>query len=591
MRLRIHHALFAGFLGVVGLLVVLIVALVGTGLRDELVVGMQDELRRELALVQEVLRRSGEEARSAPDEAARTLAEAVGYRITLIDAAGVVIGDSDVPGDELSGVENHGGRPEVVASRASGRVAFTERESATIGQHLLYAALPSEIAGRPVTLRIAAPLSEIDQTVRRSQGAVALAGLFAMALALVVAYGLARWLARPLVALSERAGELASGDFTRRAPRGTAIAELDELSVAFNRLADELQVRLAELGRERDEMRALIETMAEGVIALTNDARILRTNRAARELLGLPEPIAFSPVGTIVRQPELRDLLEASVTEPSQAREIQLGDRHLIVASRMLDQGGAVTTFLDVTEIRRLEQVRRDFVANASHELKTPLTSIRGFAETLLEGDPPSDLKEKFLGSIRDNTLRLQRVVDDLLDLSRLESGGWLAQLEEVDVARTADEAWQDFAKEAEAKDVAFGVRGGAVARADRQGLEQIYRNLFDNALRYTPSGGAIEVTVERADGEVVVEVSDTGTGVPTRSLPRIFERFYRADTSRAREIGGTGLGLAIVRHLVQAMGGEVEAESELGQGTTIRFTLPAAAVQVPPDATRVRLA
>ena len=253
-----------------------------------------------------------------------------------------------------------------------------------------------------------------------------------------------------------------------------------------------------------------------------------------------------------------------------------MGDRHLLVSSRTLDTGGAVTTLLDVSEIRRVEQVRRDFVANASHELKTPLTSIRGFAETLLEGEPPEELRQKFLTAIRNNTVRLQLLMEDLLDLSRLESGGWVARDERVPVEAAAWEAWAPYAEEAEAREIEFSVDADVALRADYQGMVQIFKNLLENALRHTHDRGHIHVAArEGAGGMAVVEVSDDGEGIPSRSLPRIFERFYRADGSRARDVGGTGLGLAIVRHLVQAMGGTVEAESELGRGATIRLTVP----------------
>jgi two-component system phosphate regulon sensor histidine kinase PhoR len=248
----------------------------------------------------------------------------------------------------------------------------------------------------------------------------------------------------------------------------------------------------------------------------------------------------------------------------------------ILAATRRLPQGGAVTTLLDITETRRLEQVRRDFVANASHELRTPLTSIRGFAETLLEGDPPEKLKLQFLTSIRDNTLRLQRLVEDLLDLSRLESGTWTATRDTVSVAGVARDAWQMFGEAAAGRDIGFVVEGDAEVVADRQALVQVFRNLMENSLRHTDDGGHIHVGVTRpAPGLAEVAFSDDGEGIPSRSLPRIFERFYRADSSRARDVGGTGLGLSIVRHLVGAMGGEAWAESTLGQGTTIRFTVP----------------
>ena len=286
----------------------------------------------------------------------------------------------------------------------------------------------------------------------------------------------------------------------------------------------------------------------------------------------------YSIPGTMVRHPDLRAALEESVVEPVQAKEVEIGGRHLLVSSRRLDSGGAVTTLLDVSEIRRLEQVRRDFVANASHELKTPLTSIRGFAEALLEEEPPPALRTRFLSSIRNNTLRLQRLVDDLLDLSRLESGGWVARIEDVVLAEQAVEAWEPYASAAADKGVGFTIDAGVSVRADAAAVQQILRNLLENALRHTDRGGTIHVAAHRgAGGETVLDVSDDGEGIPGKALERIFERFFRADSSRARDHGGTGLGLAIVRHLADAMGAVVFAESELGRGTTVRIVFPAA--------------
>ena len=574
MRLRIHHPLFAGFLSVTGLLVLLIVALVGSGLRRELLETYRTELRREMALAAWIVEQS---AAADADSVARAVTERIGYRVSLIDTSGVVLGDSYVEAGRMGDVENHRSRPEVLGALSSGDITFAQRTSATVGVPLLYAARLSRFRDQPVILRVAAPLDTVEGTVSRIQRTVTLTGLGATALALLVAYWLAVVLARPLVTLAERARAFGRGDFSTRVPRGPGVAELADLASAFNRLSEELQARLSELRRERDEMGALIDTMAEGVVALTDDARVLRANRAARSLLGLPNDIpAYAPVGTLVRQEELRLLLEDSVVRPVQTQEIRVGDRVLLAASRRLDLGGAVTTFLDITETRRLEQVRRDFVANASHELKTPLTSIRGFAETLLEGDPPEKLKLQFLASIRDNTLRLQRLVEDLLDLSRLESGGWSAGRDAVSVAEVAFEAWQQFEERAIERDIAFAVEGDARVEADRQGLVQVFRNLMENALRHTDEGGHLHVTVGLpAPGLAEVAFSDDGEGIPSRALPRIFERFYRADSSRARDVGGTGLGLAIVRHLVTSMGGEVWAESTLGQGTTIRFNLP----------------
>ena len=252
---------------------------------------------------------------------------------------------------------------------------------------------------------------------------------------------------------------------------------------------------------------------------------------------------------------------------PLAPREIRVGARHLRISSHLIQGRGSVVTFLDVTKLHLVEQVRRDFVANASHELKTPLTAVRGFAETLLEDDPPEELGREFLGSIRKNTIRLQNLVDDLLDLSRLESGGWVPSEEAVRVASPAREVWDGLASEQRAGEIHFSVRGDGVVLADPQALHQIFRNLYDNALRYTPAGGRIGVTIVPNGSYVRVTVTDSGTGISSGALPRIFERFYRADSGRGRDAGGTGLGLAIVRHLVQSMDGDVGARERARQG------------------------
>ncbi|NJD20004.1 MAG: HAMP domain-containing protein, partial [Gemmatimonadetes bacterium] len=540
MRLRIHHALFAGFIGLTALTALLIFLLVGSGLRRELVGTYRVELEREMALAAGIVERSDA---SEADSVARVITDRIGYRVTLIDTAGVVLGDSYVEAGRVRQEENHRERPEVAGALAHPGASFAERTSATVAGPLLYAARLTRCRDQPVVLRLAAPLGTVDGTVAQVRRTVALAGIAAAALALLAAYWLSVVLARPTVVLAERARQLARGDFAARAPLGQGVAELADQSAAINRLAEQLRARLAELGHERDEMGALIDTMAEGVVALNADARVLRVNRAARTLLAFPTDIPpLAPVGTLVRQQEVRELLEASVVHPVQSQELRVGERVILAATRRLPQGGAVTTLLDITETRRLEQVRRDFVANASHELRTPLTSIRGFAETLLEGDPPEKLKLQFLASIRDNTLRLQRLVEDLLDLSRLESGTWTATRDSVSVAEAARDAWQMFEEAASARDIGFAAEGDAEVLADRQALVQVFRNLMENSMRHTDDGGHIHVGVTRpAPGLAEVAFSDDGEGIPSRSLPRIFERFYRADSSRARDVGGTG--------------------------------------------------
>lgn len=573
MRIRIQYPLFAAFLGVIGLLSVLIVLLVSSSLRKELGLTVRADLERQLALGEWVVQEAG---LVDLDSLAREITDRIGYRVTFIDPEGSVLGDSYVELGRLPEVENHYDRPEVQDLLVSGEtVSFAERTSETVAESLLYAARLITLDGSSVIMRIAAPQTDIERTVSGVQRTVALTGLLAMLFALAAAYMISIALTKPLVLLAQRARQFSKEDYTVRVP-DTKVTELQDVADAFNLLTDELQSRLTELGHEREEMQTLIDCMAEGVIALSEDARVIRMNRSARALLELLDTPAFAPVNSVVSDNKLRSILEDSVIRPGNSDEVEVNGRHLLVSSRALDPGGAVTTLLDISEIRRLEQVRRDFVANASHELKTPLTSIRGYAETLLDDDPPEKLKLEFLTSIRKNTLRLEHLVEDLLDLSKLESGGWTGRRESVDTKEVAQEAWQ-VVRDIEGKEgISFDILGDLRVMGDREGLFHVFRNLLENSIRHTDSGGSINVSMALTqDSMVEVVISDDGDGIPAESLPRIFERFYRADSARARDFGGTGLGLAIVRHLVSEMGGEVVAESQLGQGTTVRFTVP----------------
>jgi two-component system phosphate regulon sensor histidine kinase PhoR len=574
-RMRIHHRLFAAYASVVALMTIIAVFSIGSGVRRGLVETFQDELGRQLALGEWILGGAGD---ADPDGLARQITDRIGYRVTLMSPQGVVLGDSYVDPERLPAVENHSDRPEVIGA-LGGSVTFAQRTSATVATSLMYGATLVELGGRPVVLRVAAPLTEIERAVDRAQFAIALSGFMAMGVALLIAWFFSHALSEPLARLVALSRKLAGGAYDERAPESLGVVELDELGLAFNRLTTELQERVDDLEFERDGMQALIDCMAEGVVALTEDARVFRTNRAARLLLGLDSVREGTPVQELVRHSELRRVLAESAIRPITQREVRFGDAHLIVSSRTLDIGGAVTTLLDVSETRRLENVRRDFVANASHEIKTPLTSIRGYAETLMEDDIPERLREGFVTSIRNNALRLQNLVDDLLDLSRLESGGWVARPEPVSVADVATDAWSMCHEVVAPRDITLAVDSDVEVFADRQGLQQCFRNLFENAARHSDVGGVIRVGARHAGPQVAyVEVSDDGEGIPARALPRIFERFYRADTGRGRDMGGTGLGLAIVRHMIEGMGGRVQAESQVGSGTTIRMVLPTAA-------------
>jgi two-component system, OmpR family, phosphate regulon sensor histidine kinase PhoR len=365
----------------------------------------------------------------------------------------------------------------------------------------------------------------------------------------------------------------------------TNITDLAAIDQAVDRLAVRVAAREAEVEGAGARVAALFDAISEGILQLDAAGRIARVNPRAKALLGLSAESVGKPVAAHVRHADLRLLLDRALRgQPVDAAEISIGERRVIVSARPLPMGadgrtdGTVVAFVDLTEIRRLEGVRRDFVANVSHELKTPLTSIRGYTETMLNDELPPELQRQFLEVVHKNADRLHRIVDDLLDLSRLESGGWRPELTRVNVADLVADVWSAHEESARERRMTFVAPAARhFVRADPGGLRQVLSNLLENALRYTPDGGRIEVRTSHDGDRVIIEIADDGTGIPLDALPRIFERFYRVDPARSRAAGGTGLGLSIVRHLTESMTGDVSAESELGKGTTIRVRLPAA--------------
>ncbi|HEX9346113.1 MAG TPA: ATP-binding protein [Gemmatimonadales bacterium] len=498
----------------------------------------------------------------------------LGRRVTLIDPNGHVRGDTEFDRASLAQLQNHRDRPEVRAALDSARgVGMNERLSASTNERQMYVAIRGGPPGLAV-VRVSATLAIVDAQVHAVQRAVAVAGLVMLLAAWLLAWVLARALAWPLLRIADAATDIAAGrpaEFP-----DVRVPELAHQVDALRAMHHELERRFEDLRRQREESRTLLEALSDGVLAADKRGIVVETNAAARRLLGYGETEPLPPLGELfhdrAHRALMREVLTGAVVE---GRELDLGDRTVVFSARPLAEGGTLLVLSDVTDVRRLETVRRDFVANVSHELKTPLTAIAGYAETLAA--EASDAQATgFAQTIVENARRMQRLVDDLLDLSRIESGSWEPEPRSVDVEMAAREAWGPFAERAAGRDVAFeSATNSSAINADPEALRQIFTNLFDNALRHTHPRGRIRVGAQRASGATVVRVSDTGSGIPADHLPRIFERFYRVDPGRSRQEGGTGLGLAIVKHLVEAHGGRVEAESELGRGTTILLYFP----------------
>jgi PAS domain S-box-containing protein len=540
-------------------------------LRRDLEGDIAGSLERETRLIREALPADS----LAWDEAVHRLSRENGHRLTLIDRTGRVRADSDFPPGPLPPIENHAGRPEVRLA-LGGHAGVATRRSETVGRLLMYVALP----GGPGVIRVAADLAQVDETVRRAQGAVAGAALLALLVGTVLALLAARSIAQPLAGIAGAARAIASGA-PPRFPR-SGILEVDLLVQSLRQMHQQLGDRFDELRREQAESAALVESMVEGVIAADGHGHIVTANPAARRLLGYGATDALPDLPALFRVKAAREVVDVVLDGRAvQDRQLEMDGRVFLVNARPLPAGGAVLVLHELTEVRRLETVRRDFVANVSHELKTPLTSISGYAETLL-GDPAdAETTQRFLGTILSNARRMQRLVDDLLDLSRIEAGRWQPTLTAVDLAAVARESWTALGVRVETHHVELVLDlapDAAVIQADADAVRQILTNLMDNSLRYTPAGGRITCLSRRVAGGVALSIRDNGVGITRDHLPRIFERFYRADASRSREEGGTGLGLAIVKHLVEAHGGRVHAESERGSGTTVTCVFPDAA-------------
>lgn len=565
--MKLAHRLLLQSLAIIAVMVISVVVIIDIQLHSSIIEQTTHDLAGEARLLATQWR-SGVDPDSLADEAG----VATGHRITLIDSTGHVVGDSEFDGPALQGLENHSNRPEVVDARKNG-VGSVRRMSPSTGEEQLYVAVK---APRGVA-RVSVTTVAVEEIFARARNGVLVAGLISFLLAAILAVLFSRAVSKPIVDLSNVARSLAAGERNRH-PALSAPGEVGDLADAVHRLAEQLEARISALAAEQSILSALVETLNEGVIAISPSREVVRINDTGRRLLSIARPIPFG-IDFLPREATLRSAISLALsgteTEPE---EIVIGDTTLSLTARPLVNGGAVVALFDLTPIRKLEAVRRDFVANVSHELRTPLTIIGGFAETLQDRDVPPGMRAEFARTILANTQRMQRIVDELLDLSRIETGHWKPRPEAIHIADLAAEVFGRVAASAKAKgvtlDTAFDA-GALTIYADRTALEQILLNLVENAIRHTGEGGRITTrTVREGDG-VSLSVGDTGSGIAPEHLPRIFERFYRADSGRSREAGGTGLGLAIVRHLVQAHGGSVRAESVMGAGTTIRIFFP----------------
>ena len=509
-------------------------------------------------------------------------------RITLIDGDGKVLGDSHAVVADMS---NHGDRPEVIRAR-QGERGLALRNSSSLGYRLMYLALPMDLKGQLILVRASRSISAIDMVLSRTYRTLLLLGVVFLVLAVYSAAGTGQWISKPLQRLVSVAEALGRGDLETRADVENP-EELQVLGQTLNNMAAKLAGRIDSIQRQRDEYQLVLAGMSEAVIVLDRELRVLETNFAAVSIFQQTrEEMVGHPLLKAVRNLRLHEFADELIhgaTEKTEEVTLRMteGGRMLFLQVHGAPLGGderddrlarAVLVFTDISEIRRSEQIRKDFVSNVSHELKTPITSIKGFVETLQDGaDEDPALRSRFLNIILKQADSMHAIIEDLLQLSRLDERSLTMVQTSVDLKDILLTAAEKVRPSGEEKNMSFSLEApeSLFVRGNRGLLEQAVFNLVDNAVKYSDPGKDIRVKLFAREGRGIITVADSGVGIPAEDLPRIFERFYRVDKARSRETGGTGLGLAIVKHIVQVHDGQVGVDSIPGRGSTFSLIFP----------------
>ncbi|HZZ81356.1 MAG TPA: ATP-binding protein [Gemmataceae bacterium] len=583
LRLSMFWQMFLAFGSLVVFSLGALGVIVGAWVEQQSLRQVEERLRSKAALLQEIARgRTVDELQSR----IQALRQKAGAHITLIGKDGRVLVESD---DSITDRDEAGPYPDIEAAR-SATFGVSTRHSVSLQKNVMYVAMRADLP-QIEFVRVSLPVTDIQAKAATLQHLVWLSAGAMAILALMVAWALSRRLVGPLQELTISAERIADGAYGHKVYLDRS-DEVGQLGTAFNHMSNELATQFAQLDEDRQQLRAVLSGMVEGVIAIDADQNILFANDRAGQMLEFnARAAAGRKLWEIVRQRAVQDVVQATIHRNSdEARKLEFAEpigKSLTLHVAQLPghpAHGAVLVFHDTTELRRLERLRQDFVANVSHELKTPLSVITACIETLMEGGGIDDLENRgrFLQQIHEQTQRLHMLILDLLSLARIESGDQQWTMQPLAIAELAEACAERHHARLQAKKQTLlleprAIGGEATVIADEEAMAEILDNLVGNAVKYTPEGGTTRLRWWVEDATCCIEVEDTGIGIPAADLPRIFERFYRVDKARSREMGGTGLGLSIVKHLVQAMQGTVRATSELGKGTTFTIRLPLA--------------
>ena len=590
MRFSLQTKILVGYVAFTLVVAGAVYIYLNTSLRGDVGGHTRQQLLNDARLIQSYLENTPLPSLSpgTVDPIADRLAEQCGARVTVVAEDGVVAGDSSIPLSAVPFMENHGDRPEIIEAAASG-VGNSIRYSNTLETDMAYVAVPFRIEAARGFVRVALPLQQFRWIESHIWKIVLAALCIGLLLSVVLSWATERLVSRPIERMTEVARRQAAGDLevTASAP---AHAELASLAAALNEMAGQSKARISRIREENAQLEAVLSGMAEGVMVTSADGRILMVNPAFKRMMEVDAWCLNKRPIEVVRNHDLQSAVDAAIDSAPSLNEDTVFDLTLEWSQRIFqvhltpirigkELHGVVAVFHDMTELRRLEQVRKDFVANVSHELRTPLTSIKGYVETLLDGamDDTTALR-RFVNSILHHTDRLQALVEDLLQLSRIESGQYEVDFSSCRLDHIAEKVVETFAEQIERKELILSLRFETEkpARGNPDLMERALSNLVDNAVKYTEDGGSINIGTTERDDEIILEVADTGPGIPSDALPRIFERFFRVDRARSRALGGTGLGLAIVRHTMELLNGRAWVESRVGEGARFFLSLPA---------------
>jgi len=522
------------------------------------------------------------------DDIADKIGRDLDLRVTLMGLDGTVYGDSELEGDKLRKVENHLYRPEVQQALKSG-YGESRRFSTTIKEDFLYIASVFNKKDTSGIVRLSIPLSEIDQLLISLRHMLGFSLLAAFILAILVSYLASYFISRPLKEIALASQDIAQGNYSKKISLRSN-DEIGDLAKTFNYMSEQVKSRIEEVSENKSRLEAVFLSMFEGVMIIDVSGSILLMNEALKNSLRIEEdPLGKRPI-EVIRNLQIQEIADNTLRSNGDLISQEIStllpeEKILLVHATPIKKDanieGAVLVFHDVTNLRKLEIIRQEFVANVSHELRTPISSIKGYAETLLDGA----LKDKenakdFLKIILSDSNRLASLIDDLLNLSRIESGKLAMEMKSYKLLPLVEKVVASLKGQIEKKLIALTIsipQNIPNILADETRIKQVVLNLIDNAIKYNNPNGEILITANETNDSVKVDITDTGIGIPQKDLPRLFERFYRVDKARSRELGGTGLGLSIVKHIIQAHNGEVSVQSIEGQGSTFSFTLPKA--------------